>query len=196
MSSQQKWDKIYSRSDHSTPKPSAVLQENSHLLPKAGTAIELACGLGGNALFLASHGLQTSAWDISPIAIVKLQREAEQLNLPLHAEQKDLTQPLSNTENRFDVVVVSRYLDRSFCRQIEQILKPDGLLFYQTFCIDKVSPEGPSNPDYLLQKNELLRLFATLDIVVYREEGVIGDTSRGFRNQAMLVARKERTSAK
>jgi len=41
-----------------------------------------------------------------------------------------------------------------------------------------------------LAENELLHLFADLQIVVYREEGKIGDISQGFRNEALLIARK------
>ena len=49
---------------------------------------------------------------------------------------------------------------------------------------------GPSNPDYRLNVNELLVMFTRLRILLYREEGRIGDITRGFRNEAMLIARK------
>jgi hypothetical protein len=64
------------------------------------------------------------------------------------------------------------------------------VLFYQTYCQQKVSDSGPSNPDYLLADNELLRLFPDLQLRVYREESVLGQHDIGIRNQALMVAEK------
>jgi hypothetical protein len=44
-----------------------------------------------------------------------------------------------------------------------------------------------------LGENELLKLFTGLRLRVYREEGSIGDTSAGLRNEAMLVAQQSMT---
>jgi tellurite methyltransferase len=50
---------------------------------------------------------------------------------------KKKSSPESLTENAFDVIVVSRFLDRTLSDAIIDALKPDGLLFYQTFTRDK-----------------------------------------------------------
>ena len=63
-------------------------------------------------------------------------------------------------------------------------------MFYQTFIRDSVEQWGPSNPIFRLEINELMQLFSDLRLLVYREEGTIGDVKRGFRNEAMLVAMK------
>lgn len=65
--------------------------DNQHLLPALGRALALACGLGGNALLLAAHGLETHAWDISDVAVARLQERARQQGLSLHAEVRDIT---------------------------------------------------------------------------------------------------------
>ncbi|HEB99563.1 MAG TPA: SAM-dependent methyltransferase, partial [Thiotrichales bacterium] len=65
-----KWDARYRES--ATAVATEVLVENRHLLPAVGEALDLACGLGGNALLLARHGLRTTAWDLSPVAIERL----------------------------------------------------------------------------------------------------------------------------
>jgi tellurite methyltransferase len=65
------------------------------------------------------------------------------------------------------------------------------LLFYQTFMHTRNDySRGPKNPEFCLMDNELLHLFADLQLIVYREEGDIGDTTQGFRDEAMLIARK------
>lgn len=193
MSSQEKWDKIYSQAEKTSPPVCAVLKENNHLLPPSGKALEIACGLGSNALFLAKQGLKTEAWDISSVAIERLQSSAIQQQLPLTATQIDLT-TVRPKPDQYDVIVVSHYLDRPFCQSIITMLKPGGLLFYQTFTAEKVSPEGPSRPEFVLAKNELLQLFLTLNLLVYREEGLVGNREKGFRNQAMLVASRALTA--
>lgn len=184
----EKWDRIYRDSPDSSATAADVLAQNIHLLPHSGTALDLACGRGGNALLMASRGLDTWAWDSSEIALGHLRQQARTSGLTIHAEQRDVVAqpPLPDS---FDVLVVSRFLDRDIAPALVRALRPGGLLFYQTFVADAVNESGPRNPAYRLQTNELLRLFATLQIVVYREEGVLGDVTRGFRNEAMLVAR-------
>ena len=184
-----KWNARY-RDATKLPEAAWVLRENHYLLPHRGNALDLACGLGGNAIWLAQHGLTTWSWDISETAITMLTAFSAERGLPIYAEVRNVqTHPPES--GHFDVIVVSHFLDRSLSNSLITALRPEGLLFYQTFTRDRVDDTiGPKNPDFLLQQNELLRLFAPLRVVVYREEGRIGDITRGFRNKAMLVAQK------
>ena len=68
---QSKWDAHYELAQ--VGAPARVLAENAHLLPTAGEGLEIACGMGGNAVFMAQYGLHVHAWDISQVAIKKLQ---------------------------------------------------------------------------------------------------------------------------
>jgi SAM-dependent methyltransferase len=170
-------------------EPIRALLQNQHLLPTTGNALDLACGLGANALFLASKGLTCQAWDFSTVALEKLAIRARDQKLPVETRVINLeSDPFP--DNQFDLILVSHYLYRPLCPAICNALKPGGLLFYQTFCQQKVSEKGPQNPKFLLAENELLELFNSLKPVVYREERLIGDTSQGFRNQAILIAQK------
>ena len=183
-----KWDGRY-RDAGGVARPMWCLEENAHLLPSGGTALDLACGLGGNALFLAGQGLETTAWDLSKVAVDRINQEAGARGLPLAAEVRDV-EARPPTPGSFDVVTVGRFLDRSLAHAIGAALRPGGVLFYQTFTREHVHDRGPTNPSFRLAPNELLALFATLRVLVYREEGTAGDTARGFRDEAMLVARQ------
>ncbi|MDH3670573.1 MAG: class I SAM-dependent methyltransferase [Gammaproteobacteria bacterium] len=185
-----KWDARYRQARESLP--SKVLLDNRHLLPVSGTALDVACGLGTNALLLAEHGLTTHAWDSSSVAIDKLQQRAQAHGVLVEAAVRDVVAHPPGLES-FDVIVVTRFLDRGLSPQLTQALRVDGLLFYQTFTRTRVSDVGPSNPDYRLADGELLVMFSALQVLVYREEGKVGDVGRGFRDEAMMVARK-RTS--
>lgn len=187
VSIEAKWDAIYQKNDVSLPAD--VLVVNSFLLPKEGCALDLASGLGANALFLAEKGLDVHAWDISSVALNILKQNALQKKLRVSVKQLFI-QPEVLPKNTFDVIVLSRFLDRSLCNAIMEGLKPDGLLFYQTYVRDKVALNGPRNPDFLLARNELLQLFKSLTLVVYRENSLVGCLQCGERNEALFVGQK------
>ena len=182
-----KWNQRW-REAESAPRPARVLSDYSHLLPKAGEALDLACGLGGNALFLAERGLDTQGWDISEEAVSRLESLAGRL--PLKAVVRDV-EAVPPEPERFDVIVVSHFLYRPLFGPLAEALRPGGLLFYQTFTEEKTpGGAGPRNPDYLLRPNKLLDAFRGLRVLAYREEGTVGDRARGMRNEALLVARR------
>lgn len=186
MDAQQKWDAIYTKRHDEVPTVSLVLEQNQHLLPKTGLVLDLACGLGGNSLFLAGKGLKVDSWDISSVAISQLDKKAL---VNIQTQQRDVIANPPEAQT-YDVIVVSHFLVRDMADVITEALKPGGVLFYQTFCRNKVHEIGPSNPDFLLDDNELLRMFSCLKLRVYREESVLGQLESGWRNQAMLVAEK------
>jgi SAM-dependent methyltransferase len=126
--------------------------------------------------------------DISPVAIDKLQRAARARDLAIDTRVVDVTQvPLK--PNTYDVIVVSRFLDRNLAASLMQALGAGGLLFYQTFTQEHEG-KGPKTSAFLLAPDELLRLFGPLRLRVYREEGRIGETTLGRRGEAMLVAQR------
>lgn len=184
-----KWDRIYDQTVERVPEPSRVLKDYAHFLPAQGNALDIACGLGGNALFLAEKGLDTLGVDISPVAINKLRAFASRLDINIHAKVQDLN-AFAWTEKEFNVIVVGRFLDRNLINRITSALKLGGLLFYQTYIREKVSDSGPKNPQYLLSQNELLELFRSLTLLAYREDGRVGDITQGVRNEALLVAQR------
>jgi tellurite methyltransferase len=183
-----KWDARYRALDH-PGLPPAVLMDNAHLLPAAGRALDLACGLGAGALALADRGLAVTAWDLSPVAIGRLQAQAVAQGLPMDARVRDvLAQPPDPAS--FDIILVAHFLDRRLCPAIAAALRPGGLMLYQAFTREAVSDRGPSNPAYRLRRNELLGLFPDLVVRAYREEGTLGDTTRGLRDLALLVGER------
>lgn len=184
---QEKWDTHYRAA--LVGEPSAVLRDYNHLLPVQGQALDLACGLGANALLLASRGLETHAWDLSSVAIARLEAEAQARGLTLHGQACDIKTITLPTAG-FDVIVCCHYLERPLIPQIIKALRPGGLVFFQTFTVEAIDDEGPKRPEWRLASNELLQMFSNLRVYVYREEGLLGDTRRGWRNKAMIVAQR------
>lgn len=185
----EKWNAIYARGEHIRNKPVQVLCDYAYLLPRSGNALDIACGTGSNAIFLAQHGLDVAAWDISEQAIKLLREKALQMHLAISTRICDVTME-SIAENSFDTIVVSYFLDRKLIPALINALKHNGLLFYQTFSREYIDNTGPKNADYRLATNELLRLCHELKIVLYHEEGLIGNTQQGFRNEVMLIGQR------
>jgi SAM-dependent methyltransferase len=164
----QKWEEHYANAQLSdTVNPCFVLKQHSNLLPFKGQALELACGLGGNARFLAQCGLKTHAWDISDNALSALIHWAGAHNLPIIPLITDLEQMLLPYQ-QFDVIVVSRYLDRRLFSAVQDALKPNGLLYYQTF-LAPVQDHAPSNPAFYIQSGEFNQAWSKLKTQVYGE---------------------------
>jgi SAM-dependent methyltransferase len=185
----EKWDKRYGDADK-YPIAAEVLKRNLHLLPGEGRALDLACGLGGNALTLSRHGLRTVAWDISPVAIKRLASYATEAGLSnLTAQVRDVEQQPPSPAS-FDLIIVSYYLERALMPALIDALIPGGLIYYQTFTRAAVSDLGPSNPAFRLADNELMQLFSGLKLRYYREENRLGNLQEGTRDIAMLVAEK------
>ena len=184
----QDWDQRHAAAADAG-RVAAVLEQNTHLLPAAGEALDLACGRGATAVRLAQAGLRVTAWDASNVAVDWVQRLSAQHRVSIKAEVRDVVQQ-PPAPHSFDVILVSFFLERELVPALIAALRPGGLLFYQTFSRVAVSDCGPSNPAYRLDDNELLQLFRPLRVRFYREEARLGDVTRGYRDVAMLVAEK------
>jgi len=188
MDIKEKWNERYSTAQDEL-HAAQVLRENLHLLPERGRALDLACGLGANAILLAKQGLQVNAWDIADVAVASLQETALKLQLPIQAKVRDV-ETYPPDPGTFDVVIVSYFLARGIVPALIQALKPGGLIYYQTFTQQRVSNRGPQQMEFRLAEQELLQLFSGLQVVFYREEGRIGDVHKGCRDEAMYIGRK------
>ncbi len=171
-----KWNARYAYASKQLPEPAQVLVRGSQFIPSRGIAIDIACGLGGNAFYLLNRGLTVFAWDISETAIDSINKRKS----AVLADVRDVTvqPPLPQSA---DLIVVSRFLDRGLCAHLSDALRPNGILFYQTFTA------GLSNPDYMLKPNELPDLFASLT-PCYCDESAVNE--KGFA-QAQFIGRKE-----
>ena len=165
-----------------------LLVENRRLLPAGGLALDVACGGGRNALFLAQHGLRVVAVDIDRAALELCQREARRRGLPVDAVQADVMS-FFLPPSTYDVVVDFYFLERGLCPRLAAALRPGGLLFFETFTVaQRQYGWGPSRDAWLLQPGELPTLFPTLAVLQYREGHVV----EGGRTKAIasLVARR------
>ena len=169
---------------HSRPVP--WLTDNRHLLPRSGIALDVACGRGRHALWLAEHGFFVRAVDRDRDAIAFLNDEALRRKAAVDATVVDLESgdPELGIEH-FDLIVAVNYLHRPLFPFLLTALRSQGVLVYETFTREQALRGKPTNPDYLLEPGELRRLVGPLSILASRE----GEDRGQFT--ASIVARKD-----
>jgi SAM-dependent methyltransferase len=166
--------------------PSRWLTSHRHLLPASGDSLDVACGSGRHALWLARQGFRTSAVDRDPAAIAMLKQEAARLELSISAHVVDLEKGDRLFEpDSFDLVVVVHYLHRPLLPQLVAALRRGGVLVYETFTRAQATRGKPTNPAFLLDSGELLTLVRPLHILASREGDFEG------RMVASVVAARE-----
>ena len=190
MGVRERWNERYARDDPRVfpDAPAEWLVEHRDLLANRGRALDVACGDGRNALYLAQLGYEVDAIDASDVTIGALRAAARERDLAITARVVELgREPLP--AGPYDVIVTLNFLQRDLFGALEEALAPAGLLFYETFAPAHVEELGRSfNPAYLLERGELPRAFPHLEVVAH-QEGVVERAGRP-RGVGSLVARR------
>jgi SAM-dependent methyltransferase len=169
-----RWDERYLTGDWADiDEPAPIVLDLAPHLHAPGTALDLACGAGRNALFLAERGFSVMGVDISREGLRRLARRADERRLSVQAVHADLerfgVRPAS-----FDVIVNTHFLMRS--------------LFPLTFSVDEIEVLGGDiRRAFALERGELLGAFGDFELVLY-EEGVF-ERDEGERGLARLIVR-------
>lgn len=151
-------------------EPAAWLIDNADLLPRGGKVLDVACGRGRHALWLAGAGFDVHAVDRDPEAIQFVQATADRLGLSLSCEVVDLeSDPPPVLPGPCDAILVFNYLHRPLMPALRAALAPGGRLFYETFTSRQAERGHPKNPAFLLNPGELPALVAPLAVLRSRE---------------------------
>lgn len=147
--------------------PSAWITRFAPLIPASGGVLDLACGQGRHARFLAGLGLAVEAVDRDEVALASL---ASIPGVTLRcADLEAGAWPYAG--QRFAGIVVTRYLYRPLLPLLLDALAEGGVLLYETFMVGQERFGRPSNPDFLLRSQELLDLARVggLRVLAYEE---------------------------
>ena len=192
MDARDRWNERYAQDDREwlPETPAEWLVEHEALLIGGGRALDVACGDGRNALYLAQLGYMVDAIDVSDVAIdaVRATAQARGLTMTIAPRVVDLErEPLP--AGPYDVVVVLNFLQRNLFEPLQAALAPGGLLIFETLARCHVDELGHSfNPEYLLAPGELARAFGQLEVVAQHEGAA--QRSGSTRGVAGIVARR------
>ncbi len=123
------WEEKYrSGGRASDDAPTVLLVEIAQQLAP-GTAIDLACGTGRNALYLAERGWKVTAVDGSETAIEIVRQRAAARNLEIDTTVADLISPgFTLPAHAFDLIVIAFYLQRDLFAKAKAALRPGGVI--------------------------------------------------------------------
>lgn len=168
---------------HGGSLPSQWLQAWLGRLGPRASVLDFAAGTGRNARAAAALGHRVVAADRDARALAEARPD-------VHCVLTDLeAQPWPFEPESFDAIIVSNYLFRPRLDLMCGLLRPTGVLLYQTFAQGNAVYGRPSNPNFLLAAGELLDLARrnSLHVLAY-EDGVV-DTPKRARIQRMAAVR-------
>ncbi len=94
---EERWDAVYRRDRRApwdTGRPSNELARAiASGIVQPGRAVELGCGTGTNAIYLAQQGFEVTAIDIAPTALKLAEKKADEANVAVHWVQADVLNP-------------------------------------------------------------------------------------------------------
>ena len=184
-----RWDKRFGRKKFALGKePNPLLKKHIHLL-SGGRALDIATGEGRNAVFLAQHGFEVDAVDISEKGLQKARELAREKGVKVNVFLVDLDHYQIGKE-RYDLIADFYFLKRRLIPKVRKGLKKGGKVIFETYLLAHrtLATGGPKQAKYFLKPNELLRFFKDFRILFYRE----GIFKEGGRRKAVasLIAEK------
>ncbi|PCH96491.1 MAG: SAM-dependent methyltransferase [Gammaproteobacteria bacterium] len=177
----------------------------SLMADKQTSVLDLACGGGRNGLFLLENNIPVTFADVKTAALEQVKQSVsslsaskqelatywqvdfEQGNFELSSDEKMTLEQVKNkalAEHSFAAIVVFRYLHRALFEQIKAVIKPGGMIVYETFTEQQAQFGHPKNSDFLLKTGELSQLFADWKIL-HNFEGVVNTLSDAQSQQAI-----------
>ncbi|GEL24006.1 SAM-dependent methyltransferase [Pseudonocardia sulfidoxydans NBRC 16205] len=120
-----RWDARHAGAGAGAPAPPDALRGREHLLPAGGRALDVACGRGTVAAWLAQQGFDVDAVDVSPVALAA----GAALEPRVRWVLADLDTGLpADCAGPYDVVVCQRFRDPRLYPALAAALAPGGLL--------------------------------------------------------------------
>lgn len=187
MTERESWDERYSSGKYSSAEPHKLVREIVSKL-KAGRALDLACGTGRHAIFLAENGWEVAAVDNSAVGIEIARNRAEEKGLNINFIVADLEKSGFAIEpDAYDLICDLYYLQRDLFAKMKKGVRPGGMII-STIHIHG-GDEEPGRFD--LKEGELRGFFSDMEILHYHETAAT-DTDAGdhHRRTAELVARR------
>jgi SAM-dependent methyltransferase len=181
------WDKKYASGKYSTGEPHKLLALLTvNLLP--GKALDLACGTGRHAIFLAAKGWQVTAVDSSRVGLEIARKCAAEKNLAIDFQLADLEKgEFEIRPDSYDLICDFYYLQTDLFPKMKVGLRSGGIVMVVVHIYGK----DEEKRRFSLPEGKLPDFFSDFEILHYRENLLIGLEASGHqRRTAEIVAKK------
>jgi SAM-dependent methyltransferase len=169
-----RWDTRHAAVTDGVPMPPDELRGREELLPAGGRAIDVACGRGAVAVWLAGRGFTVDAVDVSPVGLAAAaalaRRHGVATGVTWWVHDLDAGLP-HGCAGPYDVVVCQRFRDPQRYPQLAVRVAAGGLLV-----VTVLSEVGAEPGAWRAAPGELRAAFGELDVLADRE----GDGEAGL----------------
>lgn len=183
------WEEKYRKGECGSEDAATILLVEIAEKLAAGTAIDLACGAGRNAVYLAGRGWDVTAIDGSETAIDLVRERSAARGLTVRAIVADLTAPsFTLPRDAFDLIVIVYYLQRDLFPKVKAAVRPGGVVI----AIAHTPEPGETWSEKRGRPGELRRFFDDWQLL-WDYEGPSRDPAHR-RPVSEIVARRSRAS--
>ena len=186
-----KWNQRYSEDSYRKTNPVSLLSDWLPRVP-VGRALDVACGAGRNALYLAQAGFSVDAIDISAVGLQQLEAQARQSGVAIRTIEHDLDEAYA-FDTDYDLIVVLWYVNLPLIERLCASLAPGGYLVCEEHLRSDAEVIGPGNPDFRVAPGALRNALSSLELLLY-EESVEPIPEGGQIASARAVATKSAPS--
>jgi SAM-dependent methyltransferase len=200
-----KWDERYERGEHAAAEPSRLLVRAVEEFGAASfaegrgrppRALDVACGAGRHAVFLAERGFRVTAVDASRVGVEITRERARARGVEVDARVADLERgEFLPKPGAYALVCDFYYLQRDLFGPLRASLRRGGLFVGAIHLVDERPEAEQMNPDFLLRPGELREHFRDWELLHYHEtERADDDAGEHTRRSAELIARRPRAA--
>jgi len=184
------WNERYERGEHANDEPHPLVVEFASKL-EPGRALDLACGVGRHAIWLAERGWQVTAVDSSRVAMEILRRREGGKGMAIDSRVADLERHEFIIEpEAYDLILNCCYLQRDLFPAIKAGARVGGVVITVIAMVDDDPQIKPMSPAFLLKPGELKAEFEGWESLRDFEGKPAGDERR--RAMAEIIARRLR----
>mgnify|MGYP001178148055 CR=1 FL=1 len=159
------WDERFNQNQYVYgTEPNPFVKQIIHRL-KGKRLLTIAEGEGRNAVFLAEHGFQVTAWDYSKVGLEKTKALAKQRGVHVHTELVDLER-VQWKENEWDLIIniwghISGNQKAGLLQGIAKAIKPGGMYATEVYSVHQLDYKtgGPSSREMLYAPEDILHNF-------------------------------------
>ena len=159
--------------ERSSPSPFVrhCLTRVRRTLTDQPAALDVAMGVGRHSAILAEAGFALFGVDRDHERQRRARAWLGEQGLSARMWTADLEVGRTLPRSRFDLVVCTRYLQRSLWDELSETVRPGGFVIYETFTTAQLRYDwGPRSPEFLLEPGgELRRVFAGWEVWEYEE---------------------------
>ena len=134
-------------------------------------ALDVAMGVGRHSVILAEAGFAVFGVDRDHKRLTRARARLGEQGLSARMWTADLEVGRALPRSRFDLVVCTRYLQRTLWDELSETVRPGGFVIYETFTTTQRRYDwGPRSPEFLLEPGgELRRAFGGWEVWEYEE---------------------------